>query len=435
MFFSNIRKMRFLQVVIGLSLFWSPLAAASLKVKNLNDSGDGSLRELINQASDGDKISFSKSLKGSIELCSTLFCFNKNISIDGNRKIVIDGKNQCQVFFIDSACVSLKNLTIQNGLSKGGDGGYSFSGNGGGGLGAGGALFVNNGAIVKLEDVSFINNRAVGGNGASGMSIYFEGTGGGGGGGFNGGNGGFGGADFGFGGGGGGGGGYNCYGGDGVIGGGGGGGATLTIDNVDFYGDGSSASLYEGGLGGESPFISGGGNGGDGAVDINNNGSDGNNGIFYGGGGGGGAGAIGGNGGDGALFSGGGGGGGSLTENVTSIAGHGGFGGGGGGGGSGTFNGFGQNGGFGGFGGGGGGGGHNASGGLGGLLAGKGGDDCGGGGGGAGLGGAIFVRKGAFVVLKKVNFLNNSAEGGLGGVDFNPGQNGFSSGDNLYLEW
>jgi hypothetical protein len=54
--------------------------------------------------------------------------------------------------------VAINDLTLANGLAQGGTGS-------GGGLGAGGALFVNQSADVTLTNVSFQDNRAVGGSG------------------------------------------------------------------------------------------------------------------------------------------------------------------------------------------------------------------------------------------------------------------------------
>jgi len=78
--------------------------------------------------------------------------------------------------------VNLNNLTLQNGVALGGDGAS-------GGLGAGGALFVNKNATVNLTQVSFSGNSAAGGNGyqagyvagGGGMGGSSKNTGGGGG--------------------------------------------------------------------------------------------------------------------------------------------------------------------------------------------------------------------------------------------------------------
>lgn len=80
--------------------------------------------------------------------------------------------------------VTLSNMILQNMRAKGGNGTSS----GGGGMGAGGALFVNSNATVTLVNTSFANNQAVGGNGAVSGGGPLDGRGGGGGLGGNGGD-------------------------------------------------------------------------------------------------------------------------------------------------------------------------------------------------------------------------------------------------------
>ena len=63
--------------------------------------------------------------------------------------------------------VAINDLTLANGVAQGGSGALG----GGGGLGAGGALFINQSADVTLTDVSFVGNRAVGGNGGDGGGV------------------------------------------------------------------------------------------------------------------------------------------------------------------------------------------------------------------------------------------------------------------------
>ena len=106
---------------------------------------------------------------------------------------------------------------------------------------------------------------------------------------------------------------------------------------------------------------------------------------------------------------------------------NGGFGGGGGGANdmSGTFDG-----GKGGFGGGGGGCVTNGSGGQGGLWAGDG--TLGNGGGGAGLGGAIFVRENAELLLTDCTFTGNAAHRGMGGNDSEENSKGEGKGGAIF---
>ncbi|MFB2894946.1 DUF4347 domain-containing protein, partial [Aerosakkonemataceae cyanobacterium BLCC-F50] len=286
--------------------------------------------------------------------------------------------------------LTLKNLTLENGLALGGS-----SAMGGGGAGMGGAIF-NQGSLT-VEGVTFTGNTAKGGsNGVSGLGV--------GGGGMgqdatsaNGG--GFGGAVT----------PAGSSGGTSSSFGGGGGGGFRPIDNgsngSNFFGAaGGGISNGMGGSGGDSGGGSGGGSGGNGS---------GGGGYGFGNGG------IGGGGGG---FGGGGFGGGVSSGGVSSAGGGGGIGGGGGG--SGSMNGGGSNGGGGGGGFGGGGGSSNGgsgsdsrggfgggggNGGNGGFGGGDGG--FGGGGSGAGMGGAIFNHNGT-VTLTNSTLSGNTAVGG-----------------------
>lgn len=372
------------------------------------------------------------------------------LSITGNST-TIDGGALYPGFFIDRGTVAISSLTLADVLAKGGDGqskaNLGTSG-GGGGLGAGGAVFVGDAAAVTVSGVSFSGSLgATGGNGGSTTGIVSEG--GGAGGGFHG-SGGF--AEFG---GAAGGGGFNGSGGTCGRAGTGGGGA---------FGNGGSATpIRDGGTGGGGRFP--GDTGGEGNTGTPNTGGVG--GGTGGGAGGtaqgqsGGAGASGAGGGGGASsslngtpsgsgglggFGGGGGGAGSQTNGNTAIGsgGNGGFGAGGGGGGgvSGAAipntTGFGGNGGFGGGGGGGGESSTTSAAGLGGIGGGAGGSgtsaSLGSGGGGAAAGGAFFVRSGGSLILDNdvpVGALTAGISGTQGGSS--TGRNGQTAGTSIFI--
>jgi len=89
----------------------------------------------------------------------------------GGTKYTIDGLNSSQIFSVaatNGLKVTLADLTLKNGLARGGQG----EGNAGGGLGAGGALFVGAGSDVLASNVTFQNNRAQGGQGGDGSGNY-----------------------------------------------------------------------------------------------------------------------------------------------------------------------------------------------------------------------------------------------------------------------
>lgn len=324
----------------------------------------GSLRYVLNQINQGptDHYTITFNLpdgQRTIILQDMLPLLNLTgsniLTINGENEgeqVILDGNSLQRGFFAKQGTVYIQNMTIQNTVAQGGDGGVSA---GGGGMGAGAALFVDQ-ATVSLANVTISSNAAIGGNGG-GFMISQSGGGGG-------------------------------MGGDGgSINGGGGG--------LGGIGGGATNNLVHGGGGGIAP----GGNGGNGDPATPGAGQAG--GAYGAASGGtgfsGAAGGINGGGGGGSDATGGGGGGGIGGSNGSAIAGgsggygggggsnsgQGGFGGGGGSGGDGGFGGGGGNGGNGGFGGGGGGTG------IGGQGGGNGSATLGGGG--AGFG-AIFVN-------------------------------------------
>ena len=390
----------------------------------------GTLPYWLLNADDGDTIDCSFIAGQSITLTSSLPAITKSYTING-AGISIDGASSYQAFQVASGTTIINNITVQNALSKGGNGGSGYSG-GGGAVGGGGALYLHGGASVTLATSSLLNNIAQGGNGGSANAIGNAGAGGGGG--FGGGNGG------------------DCMtvvstgGGGGSHSNGGNGGSESATDGsngVYFGGGGGGAginSVASGGNGGNasptSSFIGGAqsnGNGGGGAGDSENgfpatgNGSsgvpgNGGNGIgtdlLFGAGGGGGAasetgfpggmglGAAGGGG--GSNYSGGAGGvlGGGGGAGLGGIGGAGGFGAGGGGATTG----------------GPGGGSFNAGGGNGASDS----SGIGGGGGGSGLGGAIFIQSdSSLTIVDAQQISNNSVSAGIGGSSSNAGDPGY----------
>ncbi len=447
----------------------SPAIAATYTVTSTADTEDaGTLRWAINQANadPGSTIQLEDHL-GTITLSSFLPLITQAVTISGGMGNTISGDTLHRIFFIDtadsSAAVNISNLSLGNGLAKGGAGG---AGGGGGGLGAGGAIFVNSGAVT-ISGVTFYNNAAVGGAGGvggGGSDSTIPQSGGGGGLGGAGGSGvlgaaGGGGGFMGAGGNGAptssaaGGGGFTGNGGNGslVMGSGGSGGGGLT--------DGSVATTAAGGAGGI-----GGGQGGDASWSATPTPSwtpIGRDGGLYGGGGGAG-GSEGGleNGGNGGKFGGGGGGGrnrdsrggnggdfgggGGATgqQGYRTYAGSGGWGGGGGGGAIPHLSGYGGAGGF-----GGGGGGSFMAVVQGGYLGGASvyvthnlNFSISGGGGGGAAGGNIFVRSetGGSLTIIDGAMWDGRVTGGAGGMGGPQGMtasaSGVGAGSSLFLD-
>ncbi|HQD57481.1 MAG TPA: IPTL-CTERM sorting domain-containing protein [Candidatus Competibacteraceae bacterium] len=230
---------------------------------------------------------------------------DSDMTLDGQGH-TIDGGG-FRPLFVKSGTVTIKNMTISNGLAQGGSGYYrydsrNYGGGGGGGAGLGGALFIYSGTVT-VRDTTFNANKAQGGlsntilsGSAGGGGMFGNGSPSGGGlfGNGNGNTGGYGGTSnynstnptFGTGGnvsdtntnatdggfGGGGGGGNNCAvggssggGGDGGFGGGGGSSNCHGSGNGGFGGGGGGSGYSSSGVGGYGGGNGGSSNGGGGA--------------------------------------------------------------------------------------------------------------------------------------------------------------------------
>ncbi|MCZ8256126.1 MAG: autotransporter-associated beta strand repeat-containing protein, partial [Polaromonas sp.] len=343
-------------------LAWCAMPQAQAATCDAHSSAE--LVTCIGNANSGDTIN----LKNNITLNANLGAIHlagpaSGLTINGEGH-TLDGNRMYRGFFVGAGNVSVNDLTLQNMLAKGGNGGEGYA-PGGGGMGAGGAVFVAAGASANLHNVTIAANAATGGNGGNATEAVNTGLGGGGGMGGN-------------------------------------GGGVLPGSSASGRGGGG---LFEDGQIGST--LGNGGNGGGPTGGAGDTGSrTGGNGGNYSGGGGGSTlpNAVGGSGG---LGGGGGG--------ANSIGGDGGFGGGGGGGmyGRGGTGGFGGGGGSAGYGDGpAGGGGFGGSNGVSGVDS----NANSGGGGGAGMGGGIFVMAGGSLTLSgNTNLRDNTVSGGTGG--------------------
>lgn len=153
--------------------------AASFVVRNLNDSGKGSLRQAISDANASagpDTITFSVS--GTILLSSTLPTITDaaGLTIDGTgRSITISGNGAVRVMFVyTGAVLALNNLTIADGNAGYSDGGGIYNA---GTLtvidctiSGGSALYISGGGIyndgtLTVTGSTFSGNSAWGGGG------------------------------------------------------------------------------------------------------------------------------------------------------------------------------------------------------------------------------------------------------------------------------
>ncbi len=144
------------------SLTFNPLLKP-LRVTTTADSGTGSLRWAIGQANaapDDDLIDLS-GIEGAIALQSPLPSLTTNQTWVGSTQLAISGENQYRVLQIDDGDITIRDLTLANGLAQG----KSGLDGGGGSAGMGGGLLINQGT-VRLVRVNFLDNQAIGGSGS-----------------------------------------------------------------------------------------------------------------------------------------------------------------------------------------------------------------------------------------------------------------------------
>src|SRR3954470_359442 len=131
-------------------------------VSNANDSGTGSLRQALADATDGDKIYFDPSLNGqTITLTSGELLLNKNITVTGPGagQLSVSGNAAGRVFHVASTkIVTISGLTITNGSAP-------ASNPQGGGI-------YNDHGILTLSNCTISGNLADRGNGGG---IYNDG--------------------------------------------------------------------------------------------------------------------------------------------------------------------------------------------------------------------------------------------------------------------
>ena len=158
-------------------------------------STDGGLRAALSPASgaqSGDTVSFS----GNITLSGDLPAVQNSITIEGNG-YTLDGNSQFRGFLVAAFApgtatpigvnATIRDLTIQHAVAKGGNSGY-----GGGGAGFGGSIFVANLANVTLSNIILSSNSAIGGSAGrdyNNQGTFISGGGGMGGDGYSGGGG------------------------------------------------------------------------------------------------------------------------------------------------------------------------------------------------------------------------------------------------------
>ena len=163
--------------------------ANNFTVMNLDDSGDGSLRQAIIDANANpgpDSIDFQDELAGTITLTSgQLPAITEDLTINGPGifSIAVSGNNASRVFEIGGkVTVSISGLTISDGNTTGGGGGISNSGaltltnivlSGNSAATDGGGIFNDSGSLLTIDRSTLSGNSATAGGG-----IFITGNGG-----------------------------------------------------------------------------------------------------------------------------------------------------------------------------------------------------------------------------------------------------------------
>ncbi|MEM6432577.1 MAG: hypothetical protein AAF773_01775, partial [Cyanobacteria bacterium P01_D01_bin.115] len=91
-------------------------------------------------------------------LNSNIEIIGNGFTIDGDSSTDADTDGDFRPLFVKSGTVTISNLTIANGLAKGGNADRA-----GAGAGMGGGLFIYDGDVA-LTNVTFNNNQAIGGS-------------------------------------------------------------------------------------------------------------------------------------------------------------------------------------------------------------------------------------------------------------------------------
>jgi hypothetical protein len=111
-----------MKVVVAISMlaclgYLNSLSGATLYVTTTNDSGAGSLRQIVNNAAAGDVIQFST--QGMIALTTGEIYIKKNLILNGQgaSKLLINGSRKSRIFNIAAnTTVTLSSMAIPPGI-------------------------------------------------------------------------------------------------------------------------------------------------------------------------------------------------------------------------------------------------------------------------------------------------------------------------------
>ena len=168
-----------------------PVHATTITVTNTNDSGPGSLRQALADASDGDTITFS--VTGAIQLTSGELVIDHSITISGPGadSLLLSGDFQTRILHVmPGPTVTIAGLTIRYGNAQFDFGGGILNDHAtltltncavdANGAFGGGGIYNDGpgaGATLTIVDSTVIGNYATGGNvGFGGGGIYNDGS-------------------------------------------------------------------------------------------------------------------------------------------------------------------------------------------------------------------------------------------------------------------
>ncbi len=129
---------------------------ADITVTNTNNSGAGSLRQAIIDATAGQTIGFA--VTGTITLTSEI-SFSKNLTIigPGATQLTLSGGGSNRVFNLTGGTIAVSGLTIANGFSNGSDGG---------------GVYVTGTLAITFTNCVFQSNNSQNGTSGEGGGIY-----------------------------------------------------------------------------------------------------------------------------------------------------------------------------------------------------------------------------------------------------------------------
>jgi hypothetical protein len=139
-------------IVCFFGLSASALAATDI-ITSANDSGTGSLRQVIEDANGGDKIVFDASLNDQTISLASAIVIDKSLTFEGlgSSHLTINGNHSSQIFIVSAGDLSISRLTLANGATPGNGGAINYESTG----------------SLTISDSTFIGNTA-GGAGSTG---------------------------------------------------------------------------------------------------------------------------------------------------------------------------------------------------------------------------------------------------------------------------